>query len=101
MTFYSSSNDDVVRSSCLQSDIIISCTGVVHRLDESYFRPDGTQVVIDVGRGSYNGKPAGDVTLHTIADKVAAYTPIPGGVGPLTIANLLMNIKERSDMKRR
>ena len=77
LSFNSSSPDDIVRNSCLQADIIISCTGVVHRLDETYFRDDGSQVVIDVGRGSYEGKPAGDVTLHTIADKVAAYTPIP------------------------
>lgn len=93
MAFNSTSSDDIVRSSCLQSDIIISCTGVVHRLDESYFRDDKSQVVIDVGRGEWEWRPAGDVTLHTIADKVAAYTPLPWGVGPLTIANLLMNVK--------
>lgn len=92
-SFNSTSPDDVVKSACLQSDIIISCTGVVHRLDESYVRDDKSQVVIDVGRGSYDGKPAGDITLHTIVDKVAAYTPIPGWVWPLTIANLLMNVK--------
>lgn len=77
LSFNSSSPDDVVRNSCLQSDIVISCTGVVHRLDENYFRDDGSQVAIDVGRGERNGKSAGDITLHTIADKVAAYTPIP------------------------
>lgn len=93
LSFNSTSPDDVVRNSCLQSDIIISATGVVHRLDETYFRDDQSQVVIDVGRGSYNWKPAWDVTLHTISDKVAAYTPIPWGVWPLTIANLLMNVK--------
>ena len=93
MAFNSSSSDEIVRSSCLQSDIIISCTGVVHRLDESYFRDDQSQVVIDVGRGEWQWKPAGDIMLHTINDKVAAYTPLPWWVGPLTIANLLMNAK--------
>ena len=93
MTFNSKSSDELVRSSCLQSDIIISCTGVVHRLDESYFRSDRSQVVIDVGRGKREWKPAWDVRLHTIIDKVAAYTPLPGWVWPLTIANLLMNVK--------
>jgi methylenetetrahydrofolate dehydrogenase (NADP+)/methenyltetrahydrofolate cyclohydrolase len=77
MTFNSHSSDEIVRSSCLQSDIIISCTGVVHRLDETYFRSDQSQVVIDVGRGIKDGKPVGDITLDTIIDKVAAYTPIP------------------------
>ena len=77
LSFNSSSPDDIVRNACLQSDIIISATGVVHRLDESYFRIDQSQVVVDVGRGERNGQPAGDITLHTISDKVAAYTPIP------------------------
>jgi methylenetetrahydrofolate dehydrogenase (NADP+)/methenyltetrahydrofolate cyclohydrolase len=50
---------------------------VIHRLDETYFRSDQSQVVIDVGRGIKDGKPVGDITLDTIMDKVAAYTPIP------------------------
>lgn len=97
MTFNSHSPDQQVKQSCLSSDIIISCTGVVHRLDESYFRSDHSQVVIDVGRWNLNGKAVWDVTLDTISDKVAAYTPIPGGVWPLTIANLLMNVKRLYD----
>lgn len=97
MIFNSHSPDEQVKQSCLSSDIIISCTGVVHRLDESYFRSDQSQVVIDVGYGNLDGKPVGDVTLDTIADKVAAYTPIPWGVWPLTIANLLMNVKRLYD----
>lgn len=97
MTFNSHSSDEIVRSSCLQSDIIISCTGVVHRLDETYFRADQSQIAIDVGRGIKDGKPVGDITLDTIIDKVAAYTPIPWWVGPLTIANLLMNVKRLYD----
>lgn len=45
-----STPDSAVMQACLASDIIISCTGVVHRLDERYVRDDQTQVVIDVGR---------------------------------------------------
>ena len=77
MTFNSHSSDEIVRSSCLQSDIIISCTGVVHRLDQKYFRPDQSQVVIDVGWGIKDGRPVGDITLDAIVDTVAAYSPIP------------------------
>ena len=97
MTFNSHSSDEIVRSSCLQSDIIISCTGVVHRLDQKYFRPDQSQVVIDVGWGIKDGRPVGDITLDAIVDTVAAYSPIPWGVWPLTIANLLMNVKRLYD----
>gem|GEM_PF-5501540 len=46
-------------------------------IDETFFRDDQTQIAIDVGRGSFEGKPSGDMTLDTIAPKVAAYTPIP------------------------
>lgn len=85
--------DAIVRETTKIADIIISCTGVVHRLDENYIRSDQSQVLIDVGRGSYEGKPAGDMKLATMKDLVAAYTPVPGGVGPLTIAHLFHNLK--------
>lgn len=91
LSFNSKTDRDFLRQCCLQSDIVISCTGVVHLIDQSYFRTDKTQVAIDVGRGSLDGKPVGDMTLETIAPQVAAYTPIPWGVGPLTIASLLAN----------
>lgn len=92
-SFNSSSDAQAIKRACLQSDIIISATGVIHGLDEEYFRDDKTQIVVDVGRGKKNGKPVGDIKLDYIKDRVAAYTPIPWGVWPLTIANLLMNIK--------
>ncbi len=97
MTFNSRSDTEWMRQCCLQSDIIISCTGVVHLIDETFIRDDQSQVVIDVGRWHKDGKAVGDVTLDTIVDKVAAYTPIPWWVWPLTIANLLMNVKRLYD----
>ena len=97
MTFNSYSDQEWMKECCLQSDIIISCTGVVHLIDETFVRDDQSQVVIDVGRGMKDGKPVGDITLDTIMDKVVAYTPIPWWVGPLTIANLFMNIKRLYD----
>jgi len=97
MIFNSHSDQELMKECCLQSDIIISCTGVVHLIDETFVRDDQSQVVIDVGRGMKDGKPVGDITLDTIMDKVVAYTPIPWWVGPLTIANLFMNIKRLYD----
>lgn len=49
-SFNSKTPRELVRSSCLQSDIVISATGVVHLINETYFRDDQTQVAIDVGR---------------------------------------------------
>lgn len=49
-------------------------------------------IVIDVGMHRMeNGKLCGDADLESMKDKVAAYTPVPGGVGPMTVACLLMN----------
>ena len=63
-----------------QSDYIISCTGKVHLVGPDFFRKDKTQIVVDVGYGHIDGKPVGDVQIDAIADMVAAYTPVPGGV---------------------
>lgn len=53
-------------------------------------------VVIDVGmdRGPETGKLCGDVDFETVAPKAAAITPVPGGVGPMTIACLMQNTVE-------
>jgi methylenetetrahydrofolate dehydrogenase (NADP+)/methenyltetrahydrofolate cyclohydrolase len=53
-------------------------------------RPDA--VVVDVGVNRLaNGKLAGDVDFATVSPRVRAITPVPGGVGPMTIAMLMRN----------
>lgn len=74
------------------SDYIVSCTGKIHLVDETFIRNDTTQIIVDVGYGHIDGKPVGDVHIETIQDKIAAYTPVPGGVWPLTVACLFDNI---------
>ncbi len=76
-----------------QSDIIISATGQIHLVDERFIREDESQIIIDVGWGIKDGKATGDVNIEKIKDKVKAYTPVPGGVGPVTVASLFENIK--------
>ena len=75
-----------------QSEYIISCTGKVHILDQSFLRDNKTQIVVDVWYGHIDGKPVGDVNIPTIKDSVAAYTPVPGWVWPLTVACLFANV---------
>lgn len=75
-----------------KADIIISATGHIHLVDESFVRDDKSQVVIDVGRGYKDGKAVGDVQRETLIDKVAAVTPVPWGVWPVTVASLFTNI---------
>lgn len=81
-----------LKAICKYSDYIISCTGKVHLVDASYVRDDQTQIIVDVGYGHIDGKPVGDVKIEEIADKVSAYTPVPGGVWPLTVACIFANV---------
>lgn len=74
------------------SDYIISCTGQVHLVDETFVRGDKTQIVVDVGYGHIDGKPVGDVQIEKIKDKVWSYTPVPWGIWPLTVACLFDNV---------
>jgi methylenetetrahydrofolate dehydrogenase (NADP+)/methenyltetrahydrofolate cyclohydrolase len=81
-----------IKANCQKADYIIACTGHVHLIDESYIWTNKNQIIVDVWYGHIDGKAAGDVQTDKIADKVFAYSPVPGGVGPLTIASLFDNI---------
>jgi methylenetetrahydrofolate dehydrogenase (NADP+)/methenyltetrahydrofolate cyclohydrolase len=48
-------------------------------------------VVIDVGINQLNGKLVGDVDFEAVKEVASAITPVPGGVGPMTIATLMEN----------
>lgn len=81
-----------IKTIARSSAYVVSCTGKVHLLDQTFLRDDISQIVVDVGYGHIDGKPVGDVNIETIKDKVAAYTPVPGGVWPLTVACLFDNV---------
>jgi len=92
LSFNSKSPKEQSYALCRQSDYIFACTGVVHVVDEKYINDEKNQIIVDIGYGYKDGKPVGDIQLDQIKDKVAAYTPIPGGVWPLTVASLFDNI---------
>lgn len=76
-----------------QADILIVAIGKPKFVDESYVK-DGA-VIIDVGiNRDENNKLCGDVDYDSVIDKVSAITPVPGGVGPMTIAMLMNNCVE-------
>ncbi len=72
-----------------QADLVIVAVGHAHLLDRSFFKQDA--YVIDVGINHKNGKLQGDVNHDGIEDVVAGISPVPGGVGPVTIAALMKN----------
>lgn len=76
-----------------RADILVVALGKPKFITEEYVK-DGA-VVIDVGiHRQENGKLCGDVDYDRVVDKVSAITPVPGGVGPMTIAMLMNNCVE-------
>jgi methylenetetrahydrofolate dehydrogenase (NADP+) / methenyltetrahydrofolate cyclohydrolase len=74
---------------CREADILVAAIGRPAMIKRDYIRPGAT--VIDVGINRVDGKLIGDVDPIAVAEVSGAFTPVPGGVGPLTIAMLMMN----------
>ncbi|HIW17753.1 MAG TPA: bifunctional methylenetetrahydrofolate dehydrogenase/methenyltetrahydrofolate cyclohydrolase FolD [Candidatus Faecalicoccus intestinipullorum] len=75
---------------CSKADILIAAVGRPKMITSEYVKAGA--VVIDVGINRMeNGKLCGDVDFEDVKDKASAITPVPGGVGPMTVCMLLMN----------
>tara|TARA_Y100000816_G_scaffold88100_1_gene60673 strand:- start:3212 stop:4054 length:843 start_codon:yes stop_codon:yes gene_type:complete len=78
-----------LKEECLKADILIAAVGVANLVKKDWVK-DGS-IVIDVGINKKGNKIVGDVSFEEVKNKVKAITPVPGGVGPMTIACLLKN----------
>ena len=76
-------------SVCKKADILVAAVGIPNFVTADMVK-DGA-VVIDVGINRVEGKLVGDVNFAEVKDKCTAITPVPGGVGPMTIAMLMQN----------
>ncbi len=76
---------------CSQADILISAVGQPSFISSDFVKKNA--VVVDVGLSPHpqTGKLVGDVDFESVKQKVSYLTPVPGGVGPMTIAALLTN----------
>lgn len=72
-----------------KADIVVAACGVANMVKADWIRENA--VLIDVGINRCNGKICGDIDFADVQDKAAAITPVPGGVGPMTVAMLLQN----------
>lgn len=72
------------------ADILVVAAGSPHLIGRDHVRPG--QVVIDVGVTSLGNKLVGDVDQAAVAPIVGAISPVPGGVGPMTVAALFANL---------
>lgn len=81
-------------------DILISAIGKANFIDETYISPNKNQVIIDVGMNTdTQGQLCGDVHYERVANLVSAITPVPGGIGPMTIVSLAQNLLQASKNK--
>lgn len=87
-----------LKEKCRAADILIACAGKAKMIDASYVNPD--QVVIDVGINLEGDKIVGDVNFEQVEGKVAALTPVPGGVGAVTTAVLLKQTLKNLALKK-
>ncbi len=74
---------------CRQADILVAAVGRPQIIDSNYVKPGAT--VIDVGINRDGEGLVGDVDFDDVLEIAGAITPVPGGVGPMTIASLLAN----------
>lgn len=77
---------------CAEADILIASVGSPRLVTADWVKKGA--VVIDVGINRVDGRLCGDVDFETVKDKAAVITPVPKGVGPMTIAMLLENTLE-------
>ena len=81
-----------LKSECLLADIIIAAVGIPELVKGDWVKKDS--IIIDVGINKVEKGIVGDVDFDQVSKKAKALTPVPGGVGPMTIACLIKNTIE-------
>lgn len=77
-----------------QADIIVGAVGIPEFIKADWIKNDA--IVIDAG---YHKGGVGDIEIDKLKDRVSAYTPVPGGVGPMTIATLISQTVESAEKR--
>lgn len=97
------SRSNNLKEICLDSDMIISAIGIPEFIKEDMIKPGS--IIIDVGicrvkddKSLKGYRIVGDVDFESVYDKVSLITPVPGGVGPMTISMLLKNTLRASSL---
>ncbi|MDC0853450.1 tetrahydrofolate dehydrogenase/cyclohydrolase catalytic domain-containing protein [Candidatus Pelagibacter sp.] len=78
-----------LKAECLEADIIVAAVGIPELVKGDWVKKDA--IVIDVGINKTENGLVGDVAFDEVSKVAKALTPVPGGVGPMTIACLLKN----------
>lgn len=82
---------------CRRADILVVAVGKANFITADMVKPGA--IVIDVGMNRVDGKLCGDVKFDEVSPLASAITPVPGGVGPMTIAMLMKNTVKAASLK--
>ncbi|TFH86897.1 bifunctional methylenetetrahydrofolate dehydrogenase/methenyltetrahydrofolate cyclohydrolase FolD [Billgrantia azerbaijanica] len=82
-----------IESLCRNADIVVAAAGRTELVDADWIKPGATVIDVGINAIEVEGKRklVGDVAFEAVSEKAGAITPVPGGVGPMTIACLLLN----------
>jgi methylenetetrahydrofolate dehydrogenase (NADP+)/methenyltetrahydrofolate cyclohydrolase len=83
---------------CAQADVLVAALGRPRAIGRAHVKPGA--VVIDVGINRTEDGLVGDVDFEAVRTRAGAITPVPGGVGPMTIACLLQNTVRAAALRR-
>ena len=82
-----------LKAECLEADIIVAAVGIPELVKGDWVKKDA--IVIDVGINKTDKGIVGDVAFEEVSKNAKALTPVPGGVGPMTVTMLLANTVDR------
>lgn len=82
--------DERIRRIVSESDLVIACAGQPEFVRGEWIKPGA--IVIDIGTTEVNGRLVGDVHFESAKTRAGYLTPVPGGVGPLTVTMLMQNL---------
>lgn len=85
-------SEDDLRKFVSESDIVVACAGKPGLVKGAWIKPGA--VVIDIGTTEIQGKLVGDVEFEKAKERAGFITPVPGGVGPLTVTMLMQNLMQ-------
>jgi methylenetetrahydrofolate dehydrogenase (NADP+) / methenyltetrahydrofolate cyclohydrolase len=92
-------DDGNLKAICLASDLIVTAAGERGLITGEMIKPD--VVIIDIGISKIDGRVYGDVDFESVKDIDGQLTPVPGGVGPMTIAMAFKNTLELFKRRRK
>jgi len=95
---YAESYSPKLRSQCRSADILIVAVGKPNFITGDMIKPGA--IVIDVGTNRLGGKVVGDADAASVKEAAGWLTPVPGGVGPVTVAMLLLNTVKLASKRR-